>query len=65
MSEFERPANDDYVNRPGQASQGIPVQSDDAPVEEGVDPETADSDAQLGTVSLFLCLPVLTDHRER
>lgn len=38
-------ANDDYTTQGGD----IPVQDDNAPVEEGVDAATADSDAQLGT----------------
>jgi len=37
--------DNDYKSRPGQST--IPVQSDDAPVEDPVDPETADSDEQL------------------
>lgn len=40
--------NNDYVSRPGQKDSGIPVQSDDAPVESGIDAEVADSDKQLG-----------------
>ncbi|KAH6711083.1 hypothetical protein BKA61DRAFT_109156 [Leptodontidium sp. MPI-SDFR-AT-0119] len=39
--------NNDYVSRPGQKDSGIPVQSDDAPVESGIDAEVADSDKQL------------------
>lgn len=41
-------AQNDYVSRPGQKDT-IPVQSDDAPVEDPIDGETADSDQQLGT----------------
>lgn len=41
-------ADNDYVSRPGQKDT-VPVQSDDAPVEDPVDSETADSDQQLGT----------------
>lgn len=37
--------DNDYKSRTGQSD--IPVQSDDAPVEGGVDPATADSDEQL------------------
>lgn len=37
-------ANDDYTTQGGD----IPVQDDNAPVEDGVDAATADSDAQLG-----------------
>lgn len=40
-------ANDDYTTQGGE----VPVQDDNAPVEEGVDAATADSDAQLGTCS--------------
>ncbi|KAL2068827.1 hypothetical protein VTL71DRAFT_15165 [Oculimacula yallundae] len=39
--------DNDYVSRPGQKEAGIPVQSDNAPVEGGVDEATADSDEQL------------------
>lgn len=35
----------DYATQGGE----IPVQDDNAPIEEGVDAATADSDAQLGT----------------
>ena len=40
------PSDDDYKSRPGQSE--IPVVSDDAAVEDGVDAGTADSDEQLG-----------------
>ncbi|KJX92297.1 hypothetical protein TI39_contig5875g00011 [Zymoseptoria brevis] len=50
MSDNEVPSgsvtNDDYVSRPGQKDT-IPVQSDDAGVEDPIDAETADSDATL------------------
>ena len=36
----------DYKSRSGQYQ--IPVQADDKPVEDPIDPKTADSDAQLG-----------------
>jgi hypothetical protein len=39
--------DNDYKSRTGQNE--IPVQADDKPVEDPIDPETADSDAQLGT----------------
>lgn len=39
-------SNDDYSTQGGE----IPVQDDNAPIEEGVDAATADSDAQLGTL---------------
>lgn len=38
--------DNDYKSRTGQSE--IPVQSDDAPVEDPIDPANADSDAQLG-----------------
>lgn len=40
--------DNDYVSRPGQKEAGIPVQSDNAPVEDLIDSEVADSDEQLG-----------------
>lgn len=39
---------DDYTSRTGQKQAPVPVQSDDAPVEDPIDANTADSDAQLG-----------------
>nr|POF04173.1 hypothetical protein CFP56_21928 [Quercus suber] len=39
-------ADNDYTSRPGQKDV-VPVQSDDAPVEDPIDGETADSDQQL------------------
>lgn len=48
----EGPAGDkmdnDYASRTGQSH--IPVQKDDAPIDDPIDPETADSDEQLGTI---------------
>ena len=38
--------DNEYQSRPGQSE--IPVQTDDKPVEDPIDPDTADSDAQLG-----------------
>jgi hypothetical protein len=38
--------DNDYASRTGQRQ--IPVQKDEAPVEDPIDPATADSDAQLG-----------------
>lgn len=38
--------DNDYKSRTGQSE--IPVQADDKPVEDPIDPETADSDEQLG-----------------
>lgn len=43
--------DNDYVSRTGQKDH-IPVQSDNATVEDPIDPATADSDATLG-VSLY------------
>lgn len=48
---FERPTNpdtiqNDYKSRKGQSH--IPVQSDDAPVDDSIDSEAADSDEMLG-----------------
>ena len=40
--------DNDYKSRTGQHH--IPVQSDDAPVHDPIDPTTADSDATLGTL---------------
>ncbi|KAK3050909.1 hypothetical protein LTR09_007987 [Extremus antarcticus] len=40
-------ADNDYVSRPGQAQAGVPVQCDNAAVEDPIDGATADSDAQL------------------
>jgi hypothetical protein len=42
------PTDNDYVSRPGKKDGPIPVQSDEAPVNDPIDSETADSDAQLG-----------------
>jgi hypothetical protein len=39
--------DNEYQSRTGQSE--IPVQADDKPVEDPIDPDTADSDAQLGT----------------
>ena len=52
----ETPMDNSYTSRPGQQKAAIPVQSDDAPVEDpvansNVDP---DSDAQLGMHNLLL-----------
>lgn len=41
--------DNDYVSRPGQSE--IPVERDTDQVESGVNPETEDSDAQLGMFS--------------
>ncbi len=40
--------DDTYVSRPGEKQDAIPVQSDDADVETGIDAKTADSEEQLG-----------------
>jgi hypothetical protein len=57
MSAQEIPTGDfqdnEYQSRTGQSE--IPVQADDKPVEDPIDPDTADSDAQLGRlIPLFL-----------
>lgn len=39
-------ADNDYKSRAGQSQ--IPVQADNQPVEDPIDPEVADSDEQLG-----------------
>ena len=44
--------DNDYVSRTGQST--IPVQKDEAPVEDPIDPATADSDETLGKTSPFL-----------
>lgn len=41
--------DNDYTSRTGQSE--IPVQGDDKPVEDPIDPATADSDEQLGEAS--------------
>ena len=46
--------DNDYASRTGQSE--IPVQKDDAPVEDPIDPSTADSDQTLGK---FPCLKLL------
>jgi hypothetical protein len=63
----DAPAGDvqdnDYVSRTGQKQGPIPVQSDNATVEDPIDPATADSDEQLGITStscLFLLYPLLS-----
>jgi len=45
-------SDESYVSRPGQKQDPIPVTSDNAPVESGVNAETADSEEQLGGSSL-------------
>lgn len=40
------PMDNDYKSRTGQSE--IPVQGDEMPVEDPIDPATADSDEQLG-----------------
>lgn len=42
-------SNDETYNDYSTQGGEIPVQDDNAPIEEGVDAATADSDAQLGT----------------
>ena len=43
--------DNDYKSRTGQSH--IPVQRDEAPVEDPIDPKTADSDEQLGMCPSF------------
>lgn len=43
---------DDYASRPGQKDV-VPVQSDNAEVEDPIDEETADSDQQLGMLQPY------------
>lgn len=50
QEEGSAPAQNDYQSRTGQKDH-IPVQSDEANVEDPIDAETADSDAQLGQLS--------------
>jgi hypothetical protein len=49
--------DNDYVSRPGEKQDAIPVEADSETVESGVNPETEDSDAQLG-----MCPPPLLTH---
>jgi len=53
----DAPAGDaqdnDYVSRPGQKQGPIPVQSDNAAVEDPIDAATADSDQQLGELIMY------------
>lgn len=37
-----------YVSRSGHKAEPLPVQSDDAKIEDPIDPNTADTDEQLG-----------------
>lgn len=46
--------DNDYASRPGQSE--IPVQKDDAPVNDPYDAATADSDEQLRALLLLLIL---------
>lgn len=49
------PVDNDYKSRTGQSH--IPVQSDTAPVEDPIDPTTADSDETLGIHFLLVPAP--------
>ncbi len=53
----DMPAGDsmdnDYTSRVGQKTASVPVQRDDAPVADPIDPATADSDEQLGMPDSF------------
>ena len=40
--------NDEYVSRQGAKNESVPVQSDQDTVQDPIDPNTADTDAQLG-----------------
>jgi hypothetical protein len=58
--------DNDYKSRTGQNE--IPVQADDKPVEDPIDPETADSDAQLGSLQsshTFKHSSIQTDNLDR
>lgn len=56
--------DDDYTSRTGQKQAPIPVQSDNDLVEDPVDPDTADSDQQLGKHAyLHHSLNILIRHR--
>ena len=46
-------ADDGYTSRTGQKTGPVPVQNDAAPVENPINPDTADSDEALGTL-IFL-----------
>ena len=43
--------DNDYASRPGQHQ--IPVQKDEVPVEDPINPATADSDETLGTSTIY------------
>jgi hypothetical protein len=62
MSAQDIPTGDfqdnEYQSRTGQSE--IPVQTDDKPVEDPIDPDTADSDAQLG-MSTHIAVQSLED----
>jgi hypothetical protein len=45
--------DNDYTSRTGQKQAPIPVQKDEDPIEDPIDAETADSDEQLGMITLF------------
>ena len=47
------PIDNDYKSRTGQSE--IPVQSDEAPVNDPIDPATADSDKTLGKLGCPMC----------
>jgi hypothetical protein len=57
--------DNDYVSRPGQKGGPIPVQSDNAVVEDPIDGATADSDQQLGMSSSSPELPCPSRQGER
>lgn len=47
--------DNDYVSRTGEKNGPVPVQSDDAAIDGGVNEEVADSDEQLGIPHLAPC----------
>jgi hypothetical protein len=52
-------ADNDYASRTGQSE--IPVQKDDAPIEDPIDPDTADSDKVLGMYPLLHSSPAFSN----
>jgi hypothetical protein len=54
--------DNDYVSRPGQKDAPIPVEKDSETVESGVNPETEDSDAQLGKSYHLITLQNILTH---
>ena len=48
-------ADSGYTSRVGQKTASVPVQNDDAPVEDPINPATANSDETLGA---YFCSPI-------